>query len=1370
MNRTFKVVFSRARGTFVAVNETTRNNVKKTVKAVAAATVAALAVSTGAFAEDFSYEQSSDNKGYAFASAGVAKTFAAADTLSMSITGNNTRAYGLLATGEKASYTNLGTIKTNVATEDAASYWKVKGMMADAGGTAVNSGIITVTNAYGMTVGSSAGTAGSVNTIVNNGTITVSGSGTGMEVAPTGTSATTATAKAVGTNNGKITASGDDAIGILVSGDGGVITNAGTISADKYAVKVQVEDKKTADGNKMTFAKGSSTTGTVYVGEGVTGTSVVFEAGSALNGAVKVTNKSQRTTLTGTVNISGQTASVGSAIYFLDATDSSIALENSTFSGNTANGKYAYGGAVYSYAKSFAVTGTTFSGNKATASGVAGSEADGGALMIKGNAATVLTDVVFTNNSASVTVSDTKQSGIAYGGAIAVDYSAGVLTGVDRASDLKIVATKDLTYSGNTVNSNSEVTNYDTWGYHVPTAQAGGFLFLDRGTAVEFSVADGATLKIGEEGASGDTDSIASSIPNGPDAKNKAPNGGQHAAITKTGAGTLTVNGSLDKYYGTVAVRAGTMEVNSAWKVKNAVTVASGATLSLKNFSVVAAKDSGNQNVEGTEVGGSIAVSGNLRTSSDQIFTAALGDEGTVKDAKALVSAAVTFADGSSLTLTDAKYNLDYVKTASALINKDKKAKIVLTGTLVTESTGGDTEETPSVSVDDLDSIGGDTVLADVTVDTAGKALVIGTGSSSAGDGEAGRSDSLSIGSVDLGTASSVKVAGNDIVLTLTGSGEGKDVIASTSEETVTVALAEGATLQLGTEEASSGGTVNATVSLDSNSAVAVAGAGDFAVTEITGDGKVSVAGTGSLTVEKLSGAATVSVGNSDQAGTLTVKSIEGMTGTLFADPAFIDGGTVTDASQMAVTNVSSAITATVIAGQNSIVSIGADNAAAQTAYKQLLAQNSALTWATSSTTGITAALYVAKPIRIGTGKILADGSLTSVADATSSANSVNAGTLSLAANSALIVNQATADSSTAYIGGTLKATGSAVVGLYNAKTGSFTLATTVEGADYLSFVTDNPFVTAAVDASGTVTASLDASSGFSAVESLGVQALAVRASSVLAESVADRTAINEPLSDGLNLWASVQGERYEADGYKNGGSFKSDMGYGTFGGEVAFAGNMTAGAALQYGKGTSRSNVSSIKNEVDSWGVALFGTYTVTDAAKLVADINYVQSKNDITASQSALNQSVDAKLYSVGVAAQTSWEAGNFTFTPSVGVRYSRLETDAMAIGSVTIGKQKQNLFQVPLTLRIGMKSTESEGWQVTPAFKVSFVPTFGDKDISVLGSNLDVIDTAPVQGTFGLAAQKGNLSLNADLMMGGGKRGTSSVGGKVGLKYRF
>lgn len=279
---------------------------------------------------------------------------------------------------------------------------------------------------------------------------------------------------------------------------------------------------------------------------------------------------------------------------------------------------------------------------------------------------------------------------------------------------------------------------------------------------------------------------------------------------------------------------------------------------------------------------------------------------------------------------------------------------------------------------------------------------------------------------------------------------------------------------------------------------------------------------------------------------------------------------------------------------------------------------------------------------------------------------------------------------------------------------------------------------------------SVSTTGGLGALASTGIQAMTRRADTVLAQTIADRTSVDQELAAGTNLWVDVTGERYEADKLDNGGEFKSDMGYGAFGADFAVTQDITAGAAFQYGKGSLRSGVSSIKNSIDSYGVTAYGAMKFGDT-KIVAEASYIKNENDITSSQTALNQSVDSEIY-------------------SVGVRVSRLNTDAMHVGAVNIKKQEQTLVQVPIALRVNDFEQNVSGWSVAPSFKVAYVPTFGDKEISVLGADQTVIDTSPVQSDFGIRAQNGNLMVNSNMMLGGGKDGTSSVGDKVDLKYVF
>lgn len=983
-----------------------------------------------------------------------------------------------------------------------------------------------------------------------------------------------------------------------------------------------------------------------------------------------------------------------------------VTASNVNYLNNVSNG---YGAALWLYTKTqYSQTGGSFVGNKTTGSGDLL-----GAVFVKG-ADAVFTDVLFQNNTVE------SSDGIAAGGAVYVDIVKNGDAGVVGGS-VKFVATKDMTYSGNNVTGKDDPA--DTYGYM--TATAGGFLLLDRGTSAEFAVDDGATLTIGEEGSTGHMDSIASAYPKAADQT--------AASIKKTGSGTLVINSDMNRYYGTVDVQAGRMEVNTTWSLREAATI-SGGTLALKDFNFDKMPDP-------LSTVGSITVKngGTLETASAQLFKNGLGD-GSVTDAGDAKYAAdkVTVEEGGTIALNDAVYNLDY---ASSLGTKYTNAKYVLLGQL-SDASKDDLTQQDKVTLDDVAMVGENIVLNEVKITSEDKNVQIGGTQS---NDYAYREESLAVASFDLGTANKVLIDGGK-TLTLTGEGTGSKLLKTSGTDEVGVTVRADSTLLLGGTDYAKGGTLAGTVTVESNGTLTATGGETFTVDAIDGEG-------------------TVLVGEDKTAGKLTITQLaENFTGTIFVDPAWKDDETLNvigNASHLEISKVDTAITGTLAAGRNSLITLGADAAEASSAF-EAIASVQGLSWGEKN---VTAALYLGAPIEVA-GKIVVDGSLT---DATSVASTYpDDATIYVANQGILIVSQSLGSSDTSMIAGTLSVADGSYIGVTNASEGTFKLADTITGTTEV--VTDNPFIEGEIStADGTLTNTLNADSGLSALASLGIQSMARRADFTLSETIADRTAIDQQLHAGVNLWADVSGERYEADGLAHGAEFKADMGYAAFGGDIALGQDYTVGAAFQYGKGTLRSAVSSIRNEIDSYGFALYGAKDF-GAAKVVAEASYLWTENDITASQTALNQSVDANVWSVGIRGQHAFKAGAFTFTPSVGVRYSHLETDAMTIGAVNVEKQKQDLIQVPLALRVTAGETNAAGWQLAPFFKVAYVPTFGDKEIEVLSHETDVIDTNPVQSAFGLRAQNGNLLLNADFTVGGGKDGTSSVGGKIGVKYAF
>ena len=1189
-----------------------------------------------------------------------------------------------------------------------------QGLTADNGQTATNTESIVVTDSsYGMQTGQTVPDGGR-NTLINNGTITVE--------------------KGYG-------------IGLLYSS--GTVQNNGVINAKGgTAIIVNGSVTQTPDQNQILLGEKSATTGMILV-QAATKTEIDVAEGAVIDGRIVVQNVSDadknKGTLSGTVikgyvNISNQTSTYGGAVFMGDATGE-LSFVNSTFSGNKVEGDDVAGGAVYNYGTPFKQVGGEYSSNTAVSTGYQPKEnkpiqggAIGGAIMLKGNPGTVFEDVVFKDNTAVAHKTETSTGGAAYGGALLVDYSTGHATAVVRASDVEFHITKDMTYSGNTVSSNSSGTQFDTYGYHVPFAQAGGFLFLDRGSEATFNVDAGATLTIGSQVTTDDTDSIASSIPN----TNTSTNSGKHAKVAKTGAGELVVNSSFNKYYGTVEVQNGKMTVNSAWALKNAVNVENGATLALKSFTIDSADKSGNQDVSGSKIGGSILVKagGTLETSTDQVFTQALDTEATVTDAGTLKLQGVTFQKNGALALTDDLYNLAYAESASKLITD---GHVVMLGSLIAKDQEG-IESKDTVTLDDLANVGPNVTLNSVTVQSQNKNLQIGGVEPT---GVAYRAESLSVAAVDLGTGNTVTVDGGK-TLNLTGSSADAPVVKHSGDEPLQVVVKANSTVELG-GAVSQGGILSGTV-------------------DVKESGTLLVHGSKVFTVEKAQGAGTIAVGSDALAGTVVLKDLSGFTGMIFVDPEWKNGvNPVSAASHVVMSIPNAGFAGYEVSARNSMTVIGANSADADAAFNRI-AGAQIIAWKDD----VTAALYAAETIRLNSGSILIDGSLTNKADAPVRA----ANQVTVAAQGMLIIDQQKfADSSV--VEGNLVVAEKAFLGVANAAEGTVQLTTENGTVDFKGQVlTDNPFITARVDESGRqLINTLDASSGLEAVSSLGIQAMTRRADFKIAEAVANHTAMDTVLTNPLNLWVDVSGEQYKSDDLKSGGEFKADMGYAVFGADFAVADTWSAGVAVHYGTGTLRSPVAGIHNEIDTWGVALYGTKSFNGGAcKLVGELAYTASENDITASQTALNQKVDAKIYSVGLRGQHIFALGALEVIPSIGVRVSRLETDSMSIGEVRVSDQDQTFTQIPLSVTFSGFEGTIGGWTISPRARVAYVPTFGDKSISIYSHETDVIDTNPVQGDFGLRAVRDNLQLSADIQAGAGSYGTTAVGARVGLNYTF
>ena len=877
-------------------------------------------------------------------------------------------------------------------------------------------------------------------------------------------------------------------------------------------------------------------------------------------------------------------------------------------------------------------------------------QAIGGAIMVK-NGTNTFKDVLFTNNVI-------KGSGNAFiaGGAV---YQDAVINATDgtrpSALTFEISDGKSFTYSGNNVISADPNTYYGLYGT-VSTA-AGGFLFLDRHSSSEFKIGEGASLTIGTASSTGNMDSIASSI--GIEGEANV------AGIVKTGAGDLTINSSLDKFYGTVDVKEGTMTVSKNWKVMNDVTVGGAdaeAALIADNITLTTSPTTLTWNGTTYKEGdgklmvttGTITVKdgGLLQTKIGSVFTdASSKSDASISSTSVALKDGFSFEDGSALNITDSgtyAYSL-----YTSVVEQSQAMEVNFLNASLSKSKS-------------------DTSTATFTVDTTTKNL-----------------SGFTAAVIEAGTA-----------LSLTG----KDELTALETLTLTKA-ADGADMT--------------SLQLFNNT---------------------------SVDVDKLDGAGFVSVGEKDGAGAdLHIGTLAMEGGFIFVDPLYGHSVLTVDEVKDNKLNVD------VIAGSGALVTVGAGLSEAEAAIQKL------------EFTDRSAVVYVGESLDITSGSI-------AIADGLTEETSIGSKNVTVGSKGALIIDQAGVGKQvfTASSGETIfTVTDDGKVGIVNATPGTIKIADKVEGLKTVS--TDTPFVTASVNKDGTVTNALSPKLGLASIASTGIQSMQRRADLVLSQSVADRLSV---VGDrrGNNLWVDVSGERYEMDDMENGGSFKATTGYGTFGFDVPVGKTGKAGFAYQYSKGTVKSDISDAKNKVDGNAFTAYGSADFGDF-RLVMDAAYSLHENDISSSDySALTQTVDSKMYSVGLRGQYHIAVGNFAFVPAVGVRLSRLETDSMRVGGVLIDKQKQNLVQLPMSLTMAGFTTKLGTWYLAPKVKLSYVPTFGDKEIDILGMDQTVIDTKPLQGNFGLMATRGRTLFNLDFLVGTGNDGATVMGGRASLKFRF
>lgn len=1075
-----------------------------------------------------------------------------------------------------------------------------------------------------------------------------------------------------------------------------------------------------------------------------------------------------------------------------------------------------------------------------TASGEGVEAVDGGVINIKGGGTLLTTTNISAEGNGSKFVTDGSVEAKkieAISNASVILNGGGKITGAELPSGTKVAATV-------TGNSTLTATNVDFTGDF--KAEGGSTIILNDGSVTasdyydkagkkdgytEFGAvgigsnieADGVDIKsatLAKDGAKVTIKNSSINTVEGIWAWNEKKGGqGSEIVLDGTAANIYTVGESIVAYNGSkIYINGGTLKDDN---------------LKSKMFGIETEDGTINTDAKGIV----LDKNGVISTMSDQIYANAAS--ATQKKSGAITNEGIDFK-GGSLILNDAKFTQSYTDSAQAELKKQGVTKLTMNGELVKEETG---EVKTEISVGEAaDKFGSDTELDKVTAKADNNLLVGSNDASLAGKDVAGINvkqqvgNGFAVGKLDLGAGSDGMVITNGKEVTLGGSQGGSVITVNGADKDVKVVVGTddhanpvaGATeiighLNIGNALATSNTQYNLNGEVIVNDASTLKTNGQVEVTDsITLVGGRLNAEKGSLNTDKLivdkigdlagkvgakklelipgsSLNSALNIGDDNGAGKLTVDEIKLNGGSILLDPVWREGTTISDASGLAVKNITT-VDGKYIVGRNSVLSLGADLATAESVFAK-----TEQTWGEND---VSAAAYIASTINVTNGSLIVDGSRVDY-PTTAVAN----GSVNFADKSLLMVDgektkttvaitgvtdTAVADSSKLYIdnaknGETYKIIAGSENGwkkenvisnnkllkfnIENSAThdaydvtaysdsvkeayGSAIFAGDVYDAAILAGGVAAEFVNSASDDHNNADDATKASALNSAAamgELAGVEHGTYAASNLFTDAISEHMSLANKKDHDSDIWAKYIHSKENVDGLAVAGAdSKYDVTYNgiVVGADLYKNGKATVGAALSYVDGSVKGNTLAARTENDAtyYGASIYGGIQNEDSA-VIGDISYLHGKNDITQRNSGTTLTADAKsdAFSIGVRAEKSLKAGVGKFVPYAGIRYMHLGTGNYnnSIGMSYDGDD-MNLWLLPVGVKYSA-DVKAGSWTIRPIAEIGYVWNMGDRDatqtVSLNGASngfgYDVADNGSYIGRFVVEAEKANVT---------------------------
>lgn len=1330
MNKSFKVVFNKARGALMVVNEITSSVQAKGTKTVIAAAVAALAAGGVAAAEsewvgapedlesveaNQAWEDVKDQNRFdwapvaekekpgTFLSTSENKTF----DKTLWVSGNTAaaQATGLAVSGAKGDLTNKGTIYVTSG-KNGVSYQN-KGIWAGDGATATNEGVIVAKNAYGMTVGTEESGA-NASKIVNKGTIYVEETGVGMELG--------GVARSKAENRGTIVV-GTPTTGVDVEGgslrfghgvliqdsSNNVFTNYGTIEAADGASAIEVKKKREdTAGNVLNFEAGSKVVGEVNIRTGVTDT--VINA-NGFDGTIDLNNQSDDLELNvvkgaevtleegnkskvAVANI--KDGRLNASIWGDDTKFSKVNVEeNGVFNVTKLNSTWDDPATEEDEAKAegakkdqLLIKGAdyTLNGGKLYAAG----ENFVGNLKIGTNSE---------KGTLTITKGDYKYENVRLGNSTKTD---GASTLTVAGGNLTVTGLLDLRYGVTTVESGKLALEGEyLTGKNEKTLVVNGGTFATSGANLFEAVK-------AEEGKTGD----------------------ETADEEKPAEPTYALSDLLEKGQFT----GGVIEVTDVG-------------LKLSQAQVIAASDM----LKDAGIGSDLVFSDVTFTDDKLVFDDALGlnGKGQVIEAAASVEGTATLTIGDTTAAVGQLVVDDKTESVAVAGEGDKTGTLQLTGTAEggnliaggkdgkvatldanTLKLGWDESSTGVVNVDEVKvqnlEVVGQFKATNVVVENKGGIDEHGslTLDKLSGTGTFGVSQAatLDVHRIEIETnleQGATLVIGDRLDVP---SAEGVAILAE-DDDKKHAQIAETVRVGGGTEDAPIVDAIGTTNPNGRNLLTAFAG------DEYDATKNVGLYVDNTIAVDRDATDAKLFVGSIDENGKPNGSISLGSNAVVVIDvDAFSADKAVFDAEQLIV-NADSKV---LLKGADRIGSVKLvengttteDNTGLR--LQTVLAKNDTNAWLN----------YEVEQVQVEQGEgqtATTDVNLNVVFD-----------------------KEATKDENLNVFAEKVLTTGSESIGVVNAIGTAYFDETTKKLSAVGEEALDEYMALPAV--AGTYNAAYDA---------------AEQVWNTVAAHNIDRTA-----GKTNGVWADVFYSANEAgDMYGNGYGYEADVYGGVLGYDYTAACGGKIGAALTIGTSDVDAKgdfVGDYGNDADFWGLSIYASKDITEKMIVSADITYLSLDNDIKGSVAGASvaESIDSSVISVGLRADwKAYESSAFEIVPHAGIRYAQIDVDDYR----EMDGESLDVLEMPVGVAFNGKF-EAAGMKFVPTLDFTVVPQIGDTEVHPLnGDTLNVLNNT-YNTTLGISAEYGDFTFGVAAKYGFGTDDRSNAGVKVNATYAF